>query len=89
MFSAISAAAGLVAHGVVRHYWVAVVIGATGASIVNIVHEASKIGVAVRPVDLFFWIPMLLVMGIAGAFPVAAIAGIPFHLIRRRKRKVS
>jgi len=86
IFSAVASGIALVMHWFVRRYWLAVLLSALGASFINIGHELVKHDFAVRPSDAAFWVPMLLVMGIVVALPVAAIIGIPFYVIRRRSQ---
>jgi hypothetical protein len=81
IFFGITLALSLAAHWFVRRYWLAVLISITAASLANIVHEAFLH----RPADIAFWIPMEFIQGIVFALPVAAVVGIPFYVIRRRR----
>lgn len=81
----ITFALSLATHWFVRRYWSAVLISITAASLVNIVHEAFLHDFHIRPADVAFWIPMEFFQGMVFALPVAAVVGIPFYVIRRRR----
>jgi len=85
IFFALTLALSITAHWFMRRYWLAVLISVTAASVGNIIHEAFVHDFQVRPADVAFWIPMLLVQGMLFAWPLAALVGIPFHVIRRRR----
>lgn len=85
IYYGLAALVALVAHVLCRDYWRAVLIGALAASLVNIAHEMLTQDHAPRPADLFFWIPMMGVMGVAAALPIAVGVGIPFYLMRRKR----
>ena len=85
IFLGLTLALSLAAHWFVRRYWLAVLISITAASVANIIHEAFLHDFQVRPADVAFWIPMEIFQGMVFALPVAAVVGIPFYVIRRRK----
>ena len=78
-------ALSLAAHWFVRRYWLAVLISVTAAILANIIHEAFLHDFQLSPADFAFWIPLEFFQGIVFALPVAAVVGIPFHVIRRRR----
>jgi hypothetical protein len=86
IFLALAFALSLVAHWFVHRYWWAVLGSVTTASLANIVHEAFRHDFQIRPADVAFWIPMEFVQGMLFAFPIAALVGVPFYVIRRRKQ---
>ena len=75
----------LAVHWLLRRCWLAVLISITAASLANIIHEAFLHDFQVRPSDLAFWIPMEFFQSMVFALPVAAVIGIPFYVIRRRR----
>jgi hypothetical protein len=85
IFVALIIALSLAAHWFVRRYRLAVLISITACSLVNIVHEAYLHDFQIRPADVVFWIPMLFFQGMSFALPLAALVGIPFYVIRRRR----
>jgi hypothetical protein len=85
IFLGLTLALSLAAHWVVRRYWLAVLISVAAASVANIIHEAFLQDFQVRPADIAFWIPMEFFQGMVFALPVAAVVGIPFYVIRRRR----
>jgi hypothetical protein len=85
MFVGLSVVLSVVAHCFVRRYWWAVLISVAVCSLANIVHEAFLQDFQIRPADAVFWIPMLFVQGVLFALPLAALVGIPFYVIRRRR----
>ena len=85
IFLGITLALSLAAHWFVRRYWLAVLISITAASLVNIVHEGFLHDFQIRPADIAFWIPMEFFQGMVFALPVAAVVGIPFYVLRRRR----
>ena len=76
----------ITAHWLVRRYWLAVLISVMAAALANIVHEAFLHDFQVRPADVVFWIPKEFFQGMLFALPVAALVGIPFYVIRRRRQ---
>jgi hypothetical protein len=86
IFFGVTLALSLAAHWFVRRYWLAALISIVAASLANIVHEAFRHDFQIRPADLAFWIPMEGVQGMLFALPVAALVGIPFYVIRRRRQ---
>jgi hypothetical protein len=85
IFFGLTLALSVAAHWFVRRYWWAVLITIGAASLANVVHEAFRHDFQIRPADAAFWIPMEFVYGMLLAFPVAAVVGIPFYVIRRRR----
>jgi hypothetical protein len=77
-----------IAHFFIRRFWLTCSTVAVGCSVLNIGHENVVHEFCVRPCDVAFWLPMLFVYGIAVAFPVALVVGLPFHFIRRRRKTV-
>ncbi len=86
IFVGLSIALSLAAHWLLRRYWLAVLISITACSLVNIVHEAGLHDFQIRPADVAFWIPMSFFQGMLIALPIAALVGIPFYVIRRRRQ---
>ena len=86
VFIGVAALMAGVVHFFVRRYWGAVFISAPAVSLLNIVHELFRHDFRVRPADVAFWIPMLFIEGIVVAWPVVAIVGIPFYVVRRRRQ---
>lgn len=86
IFSGLTLALSIAAHWFVRRYWWAVLISIAACPLANIAHEAFLHNFQVRPADVVFWIPMLFGEGMLLAFPVAALVGIPFYVIRRKKQ---
>ena len=89
IFLGLTLTLSLVAHWFVRRYWWAAVISVAAASLANIVHEAFLHNFQIRPADIAFWIPLELLQGMLFALPVAALIGIPFYVIRRRRQSNS
>ena|SRR5688572_22719380 len=85
IFLGLTLTLSLAAHWFVRRYWLAVFISVTAASLANIIHEAFLHDFQIRPADVAFWIPMKFFQGMVFALPVAAVVGIPFYVIRRRR----
>lgn len=85
IFVGLNIAFSFAAHWFVRRYWLAILISITACSFANIVHETFLHDFQVRPADVAFWIPMLFVQGLLFALPLAALVGIPFYVIRRRR----
>src|SRR5687767_13396228 len=85
IFLGFTLALSLATHWYVRRYWLAVLLSITAASIGNIIHEAFLHDFQVRPVDVAFWIPLEFFEGMVFALPVAAVVGIPFYVIHRRR----
>lgn len=84
--------AGLIAVAMncfVRRYWLAFALSAFAASLANLFQELVANNFVIRPSDMAFWLPMLLIEGVVLALPMVAIVGIPFYLIRRRIRRGS
>ncbi|HTH48248.1 MAG TPA: hypothetical protein VMB21_12115, partial [Candidatus Limnocylindria bacterium] len=65
-------------HWLVRRHWLGILVSATLSSLVNIAHEMIAHEFTDRPSDAFFWLPMLIVIGIVAALPAAAMTGLPF-----------
>jgi len=86
IFSGVTLSLSIAEHWFVRRYCWAVLVSSTAGSLANIVHEASLHDFHVRPADAAFWIPMLFIEGMLLAFPVAALVGIPFYVIYRKKQ---
>ena len=86
ILSAVASAVATVSHWLVRRFWLAVLLSALMTSFINFGYELVRHDFAVRPSDVAFWIPMLVAMSFAVALPVVAIIGIPFYVIRRRRK---
>jgi hypothetical protein len=76
----------VIAHWFSRRFWVNCFAVAAFCSVVNLGHEVVASGFRIRPSDVAFWLPMILVYGAAVALAIAALVGLPFVAIRRRKR---
>ena|SRR2546423_1691308 len=85
IFLGLTLALSLAAHWFVRRYCLAMLVSVAAASVANIIHEAFLHDFQIRPADITFWIPLELFQGMLFALPVAALVGIPFYVIRRRK----
>ena len=79
----------VLAHFAIRDYWSAVSVAAVTTSLANMFHEAYITGFQIRPVDAIFWGPATIAFVTFLAFPIAAIVGCPFYLVRRNSRKIS
>lgn len=86
IFVGLCIALSLAAHWFVRRYWLAVLISITACSLANILQEIYLHDFQITPSDAFGWIPLLFVLGALFTLPVAALIGIPFYAIRRRRR---
>ena len=85
IFLGFTLALSVASHWFLRRYWLALLISVTAASLANIVHEVFLHDFQIRPADVAFWIPMEFIQGMVFALPVAAVVGIPFYVIRRRR----
>ncbi|MDB6026195.1 MAG: hypothetical protein JWM68_2418 [Verrucomicrobiales bacterium] len=86
IFFGLTFALSVAAHWFTRRFWLAILITVTAVSLANIVDEAFLHDFQVRPADIAFWIPMEFFQGMLFAFPVTALVGIPFYVIRRRRQ---
>jgi ABC-type nitrate/sulfonate/bicarbonate transport system permease component len=75
----------VIAHACIRRFWITTVFLAMGCSILNIAHEIVTHGFHIRPSDVTIWLPMIFVYGVALAFPIALLVGLPFHYHRRSR----
>lgn len=88
-FALLACVIAATAHGMIRRYRFAVLVGAASMSLVNLGHELTRQNFTVRPADLAFWIPMLFLMGFLVTVPVTVLVGIPFQIVRRKRRSQS
>ena len=86
LFGAVAVGIGIATHSFVRRYWLAVLLSAFVSSLANIAHEVFTQDFAVRPSDVVFWLPMLLVEGMVVALPFVTLIGVPFYGLRRRRK---
>src|SRR5438270_12799446 len=85
IFLGLALALSVAAHWCVRRYWWAVLISIGAASLAKIIQEAFFHDFQIRPADVAFWIPIEFFQGVVFALPIAAVVGIPFYVIRRRR----
>src|SRR5688572_5787869 len=85
IFATLALTLSIATHCFVRRYWWAILISSATASLANIVHEAFRHDFQARPADVVFWIPVLFLEGMLLAFPAAALVGIPFYVVHRKK----
>jgi hypothetical protein len=81
-YVALAALLAVILHSLTRRYLVASLAGAVVCSIGNMVHEAWLAGFEVNP----GWAPFMFIAGMALAWPVIFIAGLPFLIWRRYRR---
>ena len=86
LYVALAVVTSLIAHTCFRRFWLTCGLVATGCSGVNVAHEVVNHAFRLRPSDVAFWLPMLLVYGVAIAFPIAFLLGLPFHFCRRWRK---
>ena len=86
LYLVIVASIALLVHALLKHYWIACAVGAIGSSFINVLHEAWKLDFKIDPADVAFWIPALLIMGVAIALPVVILVGLPFWWFRNRSK---
>ena len=80
------AIAAVIAHGFIRQFWIACSVAAFGCSLLNVAVEIVQHDFRIRPSDVGFWLPMLVVYGTALATPVVFLVGLPFFLCRQWKK---
>jgi len=85
-FSALAAVIAIATHSLIRHFGIAVLLGASVSSAINIAYEAVTYHFVVRPVDVLVWLPFMLFEGALLALPAVVIAGVPFFIVRGRRK---
>jgi hypothetical protein len=86
LFLGLTFVLSVAANWFVRRCWLAVIISAVASSVANIGHEIYLHNFQIRPVDAAFWIPVIFIQGVLFSLPVAVMVGVPFYLVRRRRR---
>ncbi len=78
VFLLITVVLAILAHSFVRRWSVATAVAAMTATGVNLLHESWGRWSNLRPDDLFFWGPLLLIVSMILAVVISALIGLPF-----------
>ena len=75
----------LITHFFIKNYLCAGITGALICALANLLHEFLVNSSSIRPSDLVFWIPMLLIMSLVVLVPFSFLLAYLFSFIDVRK----
>jgi hypothetical protein len=84
LIEASAAALALVANFLLRRWWLASPIAAAVSGIVSTICMVAENGWRVRPSDIAFWLPLMVVQAGFLALPLTCAIGLVFHFVRKK-----